>query len=105
MAFAVIGKSIFCKESQRRNANCSIRFNFEFGSNKTDTSEKQFEKHDWNNISTEAGIIILCKLDDENAKAQMLNNIEFDSNETDFNELHHLKHESRRNFTDEGIVI
>jgi hypothetical protein len=76
------GIIIFCKPLNK-NADSSIRCNFDPVSNVNDLSEWQDEKHDLHMISTFAGIIIFCKPLDENANSSIRRNFDPVSNVSD----------------------
>jgi hypothetical protein len=63
------------------NARSSVRCNFDHVSNVSDISDLQSEKHDLHNISTLAGMIILCRPLDENADSSIRCNFDPVSNE------------------------
>jgi hypothetical protein len=75
-----------------RNADSSIRCNFEFDSNVTDVSDLQLEKQDLHKTSTDVEISIVLKPLPANADSSIQCNFEFDSNVTDVSELHVSKH-------------
>jgi hypothetical protein len=74
-------------KSLPRNADSSIRCNFEFDSNVTNVSDLQLEKQDLHTASTDAGISMVSKPLSRNADSSIRCNCEFDSNVTDVSDL------------------
>jgi hypothetical protein len=88
-----------------KNADFSIRCNFEFDSNVTDVSDLQLSKHDLHNTSTDAGIWIAVRPRLENADSSIRCNVEFDSNVTDISDLQLEKQDLHNTLTDAGTSI
>jgi hypothetical protein len=87
------------------NAATSIRSNREFGSNVTELSNQQEEKHEGPKIITDDGITIDFNPLPENADCSIRSNLDPLSNITESSDLHSAKLDSLKTITDDGITI
>jgi hypothetical protein len=96
------GYSIGRRRGDQAKASAATSHNFEFESKVIDPSDVQYEKHDLQNTSTDAGMWIVVKRLLVNADSSIRCNLEFDSNVTDVSDSQLEKQSLHSTSTDAG---